>query len=597
MYFILFILIGIILYYSLNRQPSSNTIKEETKIEIEIQSERNIPRVTYSPTEILTDNSLSLTDQIFNRIQQRFVIEEDPSFEFIKKDILQLHLDIRNTDVNDISYSTDQLASSLTNNNNINEILLKYNIVLYDDLLMYYFVFGGFEKLKELSEYEKLLLEYRMFTKGHTFFGKQYLYCFDNPIKVNPSINLKHIILTDLYPLKLLKSIDVLKVKTLKDLRKKYQKQLDFSKTKGISSDSSKMLLNILVRYKYHDDPVHKYINNDTISYDYKIKYDLPYNINPHFVIKDLRKKFKTQPSNIVKMFDLENPPSEILNLINHDDFSYNYSPRTRPKMLYPIDIYNSFNNTPSLKQIKLFQGEAILKESSSQRMKDLHKSRKCKICNKEFKPINIIPIPPKHNICGGCPILEKPTKEKIREYGLELLSMFNETPTRSINISSKELADNFTENEWIDFLKLYAKIGGIEHINNEFGGWTSFLLDSGLVDEIKSGFGVICKAKDGTICNSLSEKKITNWLIDNNIKYKKEPLYPEDEKLNYTEMRADWKIGNRYIEFFGLAGNSVYDEKIKTKRKLSEKYNLQLIELYHKDLNNLDEKLSPLKA
>jgi len=65
---------------------------------------------------------------------------------------------------------------------------------------------------------------------------------------------------------------------------------------------------------------------------------------------------------------------------------------------------------------------------------------------------------------------------------------------------------------------------------------------------------------------------------------------YPEGQ------YRCDFVVGNIFLEFFGLVDASNiapnYSEIIKKKRKICKKYSIPLIELYEKDLYNLDKTL-----
>ena len=99
-------------------------------------------------------------------------------------------------------------------------------------------------------------------------------------------------------------------------------------------------------------------------------------------------------------------------------------------------------------------------------------------------------------------------------------------------------------------------------------------------------------KAKDGHMCDSLSEKIIDDWLFKNNFKHKINVPYPGNNHLT-----CDFVIRKYFIEFFGLDGQHPrYSELAQEKRKLAKKYKLNLIELKPKHLfpkNKLDNILS----
>lgn len=65
---------------------------------------------------------------------------------------------------------------------------------------------------------------------------------------------------------------------------------------------------------------------------------------------------------------------------------------------------------------------------------------------------------------------------------------------------------------------------------------------------------------KNGDICRSLAELEISNFLIDNNIKYYKEVYYKELLPNQSDKRRFDWKIEHNdksyYIEYAGLYDN-----------------------------------------
>lgn len=102
--------------------------------------------------------------------------------------------------------------------------------------------------------------------------------------------------------------------------------------------------------------------------------------------------------------------------------------------------------------------------------------------------------------------------------------------------------------------------------------------------------------ALNGELCYSTSELVITDFLISHNISYIKEPLYKDyinDDRCKFK--RADWKVGDYFIEYFGLTGMSEYDKKTKEKIKICQDNNIKLIEIYPNDMFNLEEKLKVL--
>ncbi len=122
------------------------------------------------------------------------------------------------------------------------------------------------------------------------------------------------------------------------------------------------------------------------------------------------------------------------------------------------------------------------------------------------------------------------------------------------------------------------------------FGTWNNAIRSAGH-KPVLSWFSPrnLC-AKDGHPCNSISEIIIDDWLFENNIPHDKEYLYPE------RQYRCDFVVKNIFIEFFGLANahNLVpgYSETMERKRKICKKHNIPLVELYEKDIHNLNQSL-----
>ena len=85
-----------------------------------------------------------------------------------------------------------------------------------------------------------------------------------------------------------------------------------------------------------------------------------------------------------------------------------------------------------------------------------------------------------------------------------------------------------------------------------------------------------------------MAEKIIDDWLFERDIKHKTKVPY------NYHNMTADFKIGNIYVEFFGLRGQlEKYDKLVKEKESLWKEKNLKVIKIYPGDLfpkNKLDK-------
>lgn len=117
------------------------------------------------------------------------------------------------------------------------------------------------------------------------------------------------------------------------------------------------------------------------------------------------------------------------------------------------------------------------------------------------------------------------------------------------------------------------------------FGTWNNAISEAGFCPNPVM-FSKIHIANDGHRCDSLTEKIIDDWLFKNNIEHERNVFYPNSR---YT---ADFKINEKFVEFFGLKGElKSYDKNLKIKEKIAKQNNIELIKIYPKDLfpkNNL---------
>lgn len=93
---------------------------------------------------------------------------------------------------------------------------------------------------------------------------------------------------------------------------------------------------------------------------------------------------------------------------------------------------------------------------------------------------------------------------------------------------------------------------------------------------------------KDGHFARSRAEARIDDWLAAHGILHEREP------KLK--GMRPDWRVGNVYIEFWGLAGQQGYEARRMAKLALYKKRRLHLVELFPDDVDRLEAKLGFLR-
>lgn len=93
--------------------------------------------------------------------------------------------------------------------------------------------------------------------------------------------------------------------------------------------------------------------------------------------------------------------------------------------------------------------------------------------------------------------------------------------------------------------------------------------------------------AKDGDKCDSLAEKIIDDYLSREKIKHIKNFPYPGNKGFT-----VDFKVGDFWIEFFGLSGGlKRYDELKERKLGLAKRHRLKIIEIYPEDIFPLSKK------
>ena len=95
-------------------------------------------------------------------------------------------------------------------------------------------------------------------------------------------------------------------------------------------------------------------------------------------------------------------------------------------------------------------------------------------------------------------------------------------------------------------------------------------------------------RCADGHKARSRDEVRIDDWLTARGIVHEREP------KLK--GMRPDWRVGNVYIEYWGLAGQQGYEARREEKLALYRKRGLQLVELFPQDVEDLEPKLGFLR-
>ncbi len=125
--------------------------------------------------------------------------------------------------------------------------------------------------------------------------------------------------------------------------------------------------------------------------------------------------------------------------------------------------------------------------------------------------------------------------------------------------------------------------------IRRYFGTWNEAIIEAGF-DPNPALFAKKHKANDGHVCDSYAERVIDDWLAYYCVSHQRNVLYPD------SRFRTDFLIGDIYIEYFGLHGNSTkYDKLMAQKLEMIAKRNIKLVSVYPNDLfpeSKLDEVL-----
>lgn len=166
-------------------------------------------------------------------------------------------------------------------------------------------------------------------------------------------------------------------------------------------------------------------------------------------------------------------------------------------------------------------------------------------------------------------------------------------------NATELTILANIEHSRFIEVLSLMANCFYPVRYAECFGDYITALFQSGYLGDspiLKSNIGYRVKAIDGHICNSLAEKVIDDWLFSHGVEHEKEPHYPDDvRQFSGSNIRADWRVGNTFIEYFGLQSMEEYAKKTDLKLHGCEKHGVNLLALYPGDERRLDYVLQSL--
>lgn len=112
-------------------------------------------------------------------------------------------------------------------------------------------------------------------------------------------------------------------------------------------------------------------------------------------------------------------------------------------------------------------------------------------------------------------------------------------------------------------------------------------------LNDFRTKFPANLRTKDGHQVRSRAEMIIDNALYDYGLAHAYERKLPIEEDV-YSDFYIPSKNGGHavYIEFWGLENDQKYSERKKIKKEIYSKYDLNLIELSDKHIENLDDHL-----
>ncbi|HUW14057.1 MAG TPA: hypothetical protein VM537_30310, partial [Anaerolineae bacterium] len=225
---------------------------------------------------------------------------------------------------------------------------------------------------------------------------------------------------------------------------------------------------------------------------------------------------------------------------------------------------------------------------------------RTCALCDNEFRVIDLpdwiyFGSAGFQHCCFRCPIIGRPKKAKLMQLVPEFVASCRFTPRADATPINYAFTSRLSGSDKAQAFRAYGRMGGIQHVKAKFGSWFKGLAETGALPRgvHPTARGVRCLATDGHVCHSLDEQRIDNWLSANHLSHQREPQYAPHPTLNASgRRRADWKVGDTFIEYFGLVGDVDYERKMDEKMMLSAKLQIDMVAIYPPDLDRLDERL-----
>ncbi|MCE5291151.1 MAG: hypothetical protein LLG14_18215, partial [Nocardiaceae bacterium] len=172
-----------------------------------------------------------------------------------------------------------------------------------------------------------------------------------------------------------------------------------------------------------------------------------------------------------------------------------------------------------------------------------------------------------------------KMPKRQILQFARDLAALTGSIPPQGF--PGMEEISVFDPETQVKLVTLGKRTPTPERIRAAYGSWLAVLIKSGVLPEGTQRMtrGTRCIAKDGHVCHSLPEKAICDFFTDEGIEHAREPRYPG------SNLRADFLVGDIFIEYLGLTGTPAYDAKSEQKREIAQANRIKLIELFPEDM------------
>lgn len=148
------------------------------------------------------------------------------------------------------------------------------------------------------------------------------------------------------------------------------------------------------------------------------------------------------------------------------------------------------------------------------------------------------------------------------------------------------------TDQERDTWMGLYMLVPRPDTVQQLFGSWREYLHAAGMLEGSprRGHSGYVTVANDGHVALSVGERLVCDWLHRNGVAHEKEPVYPTHPELNPAgKLRADWLIGDCWVELAGRMPDPKYAQKMATKQELAQACGLRHLVLLPAEVRRLE--------